>query len=137
MKLDAAAFVADHELVEALKRYSSPVVCDQDRVLFKQGGSPSGLYIFHKGSVRLEMQSQLGDTLMNIAAIEDSLLGLPGLISGTPYSLSAYAQKGAELGFVSRDEFARIMLSAPAIAVGILRVLAAEVRTARMALMEG
>ena len=137
MKLDAAAFVADQELIEALRSHSSPVVCEADCILFNQGDSPNGLYIFHKGEVRLLMRSQVGDTLMNMPAIEGSLLGLPGLISGAPYSLSAFAQKGAEVGFVSRDDFASIMLSAPAIAVGILRVLAAEVRTARMALVEG
>ena len=137
MKLDAAAFVADQELIDGLREHSSAVVCAENRVLFNQGDSPNGLYIFHRGDVRLVMQSQLGDTLMDIPAIEGSLLGLPGLISGAPYSLSAFAQKGAEVGFISREEFARIMLSAPAIAVGILRVLAAEVRTARMALVDG
>ena len=137
MKLDAAAFVADQELIEALRNHSSPVVCEEDRILFNQGDAPNGLYIFHKGEVRLLMRSQLGDTLMNMRAVEGSLLGLPGLISGAPYSLSAFAQKGAEVGFVSREKFAGIMLSAPTIAVGILRVLAAEVRTARMALVEG
>lgn len=137
MKLDAAAFVADQELIEALRKHSTPVVCDEDRLLFNQGDSPSGLYIFHKGDVRLLMRSHVGDMLMDMPAIEGSLLGLPGLISGAPYSLSACAKKGSEVGFVSREEFGRIMLSAPAIAVGILRVLAAEVRTARMALVEG
>ncbi len=136
MKLDAAAFVADQELIEALRKHSSPVVCEEDRVLFNQGDSPEGLYLFHKGGLRLVMRSQVGDTLMNVAAMEGSLLGLPGLISGAPYSLSAFALKGAEVGFVSREEFARIMLSSPAMAVGVLRVLAAEVRTARMALVE-
>lgn len=137
MKLDAAAFVADQDLVEALRVHSTPVDCTEDRVLFHQGDPPNGLYIFHKGGVRMVMQSHLGDTIMDMPAIEGSLLGLPGLIGGSPYSLSAFAQKGAGVGFVSREEFARIMLSAPAIAVGILRVLAAEVRTARMALVEG
>jgi CRP-like cAMP-binding protein len=136
MKMDPKAFVADQELIDALKKHASPVACDEDRVLFSQGDAPDGLYIFCQGVVRLVMRSQLGDLLMNIPAIECSLLGLPGLIGGAPYSLSAYAQKGAEVGFVSRDEFARIMLSEPVIAVGILRVLAAEVRTARMALVE-
>ena len=112
------------------------MVCEEDRVLFNQGDSPEGLYLFHKGGLRLVMRSQVGDTLMNVPAMEGSLLGLPGLISGAPYSLSAFAQKGAEVGFVSREEFARIMLSSPAMAVGVLRVLAAEVRTARMALVE-
>ena len=136
MKMDAAAFVADQELVEALRKHSEPVLCDEDRVLFKQGDTPTGLYIFHHGDVRLVMHSQLGDELINMPALEGSLLGLPGLIGGSPYSLSAFARKGSEVGFVGREEFAGIMLSQPPIAVGILRVLAAEVRTARMALVE-
>ena len=136
MKMDAKAFVADPELIEALKKHASPVACDEDRVLFNQGDAPDGLYIFCKGVVRLIMRSQLGDLLMDFPAIECSLLGLPGLIGGSPYSLSAYAHKGAEVGFISREDYARIMLSQPVIAVGILRVLAAEVRTARMALVE-
>jgi len=136
MKMDAAAFVADPDLVESLKTRSSPVVCDEDRVLFNQGDTPEGLYIFHKGVVRLIMHSHQGDVLMNIPAIEGSLLGLPGMIGGVPYSLSALAEKGAEVSFVSRENFSEIMLSVPTIAVGILRVLAAEVRTARMALVE-
>lgn len=137
MKMDAAAFVANPGLIEALKNHSTPVVCGEDRVLFNQGDSPDGLYIFHKGVVRLVMRSQLGDILMNMPAIEGSLLGLPGLIGGAPYSLSAFAEKGAEVSFVSREQFANVMLSVPTIAVGILHVLAAEVRTARMALVEG
>ena len=136
MKMDARAFVADPELVEALKQHAEPVACDEDRVLFKQGDAPEGLYLFLRGAVRLVMRSLSGDVLMDMPALEGSLLGLPGMIGGSPYSLSAFARKGSEVGFVSREEFARIMLSAPAIAVGILRVLAAEVRTARMALVE-
>jgi CRP-like cAMP-binding protein len=137
MKMDATAFVADKDLVEALKNHSTPVVCEEDRVLFNQGDSPEGLYIFHKGVVRLVMRSLTGDVLMNLHAIEGSLLGLPGLVGSAPYSLSAVAGKGAEVSFVSREQFGQVMLSVPTIAVGILRVLAAEVRTARMALVEG
>lgn len=136
MRMDATAFVADTELVEALKMHSCPVVCNKDRVLFSQGDPPNGLYIFHQGVVHLVMRSQMGDLLMDMPAIKGSLLGLPGLIGGVPYSLSALAKKGADVSFVSREQFARIMLSQPPIAVGILRVLAAEVRTARMALVE-
>jgi len=136
MKMDAGAFVADPELIEALRQHSEPVVCDEDRVLFNQGDTPTGLYVLLKGEVRMVMRSQAGEELMNLRAIEGSLLGLPGLVGGSPYSLSAYAEKGAEVGFVNREQFASIMLSQPAVAAGILRVLAAEVRTARMALVE-
>ena len=136
MKMDATAFVADRDLIDALQKHAQPVLCDQDRVLFNQGDSPVGLYIFCHGGVRLMMRSQLGEVIMDIPAIEGSLLGLPGMIGGVPYSLSAFAKRGSEVGFVSREEFASIMLSQPPVAVSILRVLAAQVRTARMALVE-
>jgi CRP-like cAMP-binding protein len=136
MKMDAAAFVADRQLIEALRKHASPVACNGGRVLFNQGDAPSGLYIFHKGEVALTMQSPAGDVVMDIPVNEGSLLGLPGLIGNVPYSLSARAGGGAEVSFVSREDLNRLMLSDPAVSVGILRVLAAEVRTARMALAE-
>ena len=136
MKMDAAAFVAGRELVDALKQHASPVVCNGDRVLFKQGDAPDGLYIFHNGEVELSMESPGGDVVMNMLAMEGSLLGLPGLIGNMPYSLSALARAGSNVSYMSRDALNRLMLSNPAISVGILRVLAAEVRTARLALMK-
>jgi CRP-like cAMP-binding protein len=136
MKMDASAFVADQQLVEALKRHARPVDCGEDRVLFNQGDSPEGLYIFCGGEVTMTMQSPLGDEIMNIPAAVDSLLGLPGVIGNVGYSLSAAARSGADVSFLPREDFGRLMLRDPSISVGILRVLAAEVRTARMALVE-
>jgi CRP-like cAMP-binding protein len=60
-------------------------------------------------------------------------MGLPGLVGNNPYSLTAEAKKGAEVSFVARDEFSRLMLTEPSLAMMILRVLAAEVRSARIA----
>lgn len=136
MKMDAAAFVADRDLLEALKNCAIPVNCDQDRVLFRQGESAKGLYICHHGEVEMTMTSPSGDVLMRMPAAEGSLLGLPGVIGNVGYSLSAYASKGAVLSYLSREAFSQLMLSEPSISVGILRVLAAEVRTARIALVE-
>ena len=136
MKMDAAAFVADQSLIEALKKHATPVPCHGNRILFNQGEAPGGLYIFCGGELILTMKSTMGDELMRIPAEKGSLLGLPGLIGNVPYSLSAYAKDGAEVGYVSREDLNHLMLSNPSVSVGILRVLAAEVRTARMALVE-
>jgi CRP-like cAMP-binding protein len=57
-------------------------------------------------------------------------------IGNVPYSLSATAKKGSMVRFVRREEFSRLMLTDPSISVGVFRVLAAKVRTARMALVE-
>jgi CRP-like cAMP-binding protein len=136
MNMDPAAFVADRELVDALRQHASPVVCNADRMLFNQGDAPDGLYIFHNGEVELSMRSGTGDVVMNMPALESSLLGLPGLIANMPYSLSALARAGSNVSYLGHDALNGLMLSNPAVSVGILRVLAAEVRTARMAMME-
>jgi CRP-like cAMP-binding protein len=79
------------------------------------------------------MRSPEGELVMDERAEPGSLLGLPGLIGNQGYSLSAYARKGAHVQFVGREEFSRMMLFEPGMAMLILKVLAAEVRTARIA----
>ncbi len=78
MKLDSSAFIADQELVEALKKRSTPVHCEEDCVLFTQGEPSGGLYIVHAGRVMMTMRSSTGELLMSITAAPNSLLGLPG-----------------------------------------------------------
>ena len=136
MKLDSSAFVADRELIEALEKRATRIVCEDDRVLFAQGESPAGLYILKAGGARLAMASPTGDMIMSIPVVPGSLLGLPALIGNQPYSLTAKALKGAELHFVSHASFSRLMLDEPRLSLSILRVLAAEVRTARYAISE-
>ena len=68
--------------------------------------------------------------------VHGSLMGLPALIGNEPYTLTGTAQKGSEFGFVTREDFNSLMLTDPTLAVRVLRVLAAEVRTARHAISE-
>ena len=136
MKLDSSAFVADRELIEALEKQSTRVLCEEDRLLFTQGDSPKGLYILKGGGARLSMTSPTGDMIMSIPVSPGSLLGLPALIGNQPYSLTAKALKGAELNFVTKSDFSILMLNEPRLSLSILRVLAAEVRTARFAITE-
>lgn len=136
MNFDSSSFVAEKELIEALEKRSTNVVCTELRCLFKQGGTPSGLYILRKGNARLTMQSPTGGSLLSIALHPGSLLGLPALVGNEPYTLTADAEKGAELGFVSKEDFNSLMLADPSLALKVLRVLAAEVRTARHAISE-
>jgi CRP-like cAMP-binding protein len=72
---------------------------------------------------------------MSIKATPGSLLGLPGLVGNEPYTLAAIARKDAELRFVSRDEFTNLMQTSPLLSLKVLQVLAAEVRSARQAIL--
>ena len=134
MKLDPSAFVAAPELIQALEKHSTAISCGKDRVLFAQGDSPQGLYILDQGETTLTMTSPTGEELVSIQASAGSLLGLPGLIGNEPYSLTAIARNGARLSFISREEVTSLMRTVPPLALKMLQVLAAEVRSARNAL---
>jgi len=134
VKLDSSAFVADPELIQALEKHSTAISCDADRVLFNQGDHPQGLYILDQGETTISMASSAGEQLMSIQAHAGSLLGLPGLIGNEPYTLTAIARNGARLSFVPRDEFTSLMRADPLLALKMLQVMAAELRSARQAL---
>jgi CRP-like cAMP-binding protein len=136
VNIDSSSFIAEKELIEALERRSSTIVCTEQRRLFAQGGDPTGLYILRKGEASLTMESPTGGVLMSITLCPGSLLGLPALIGNEPYTMTANAEEDAEFGFVSREDFNSLMIADSTIAVGVLRVLAAEVRTARHAISE-
>ncbi|UWZ82530.1 Crp/Fnr family transcriptional regulator [Occallatibacter riparius] len=137
VNFDASAFVGDEELIRVLKGRSIPVDCSEDRALFYQGDDPVGVYIVHGGTVTIAMRTRDGDAVMDMKAEPGSLLGLPAVVSNSRYSLSAKAKQGADVSFVGRDEFSKMMLTEPGVAVLILKVLAAEVRTARIAACKG
>jgi CRP-like cAMP-binding protein len=132
--LDPTAFLADPDLIRALSEHATPIVCDTDRILFQQDDPAVGLYILLEGEATLSMTSQNGQTILSGEARDGSLLGLPGLISNQPYSLTAVAHSGARVSYLGRPEFTTLMESNPPLAFKILQVLAAEVRSARHAL---
>jgi CRP-like cAMP-binding protein len=134
VQLDPTAFLADPELIRALSEHATPIVCDTDRVLFQQDDPSVGLYILLEGEAMLSMTSIQGQAILSVKAREGSLLGLPGLVSNQPYSLTAVAHAGARVSFLGRAEFTALMESNPSLAFKILQVLAAEVRSARGAL---
>ncbi len=134
MHFDPSAFVADNELVEALEKRSLPFPCGKDQVLFRQGDPPTGLYLLREGRVTLSIDGAAGEAILCMVATPGSLLGLPGLLGNQPYSMTARADQGAQVRYISGAEFRAFMQSDPQLALKILQVLAAEVRTARRAL---
>jgi hypothetical protein len=50
--------------------------------------------------------------------------------------MTAMVSKGSEVGFVTRGDFERLVNAEPSLYPGVLQVLAAEVRSARLALCD-
>ncbi len=135
MQLDPTAFVAAPELLAVLERNATLLDCASERVLFMQGDPPVGLYLLRSGAARLMMESADGKPIVSVDGFtKGSLLGLPGLLGNQPYTLTATAEAGAVVGFIPRDEFTALMQSEPMMALKMLAVLAAEVRSARRAI---
>ncbi|WP_420239538.1 Crp/Fnr family transcriptional regulator [Telmatobacter bradus] len=134
MQLDSTAFLAGADLIQALSSSATALDCTQERQLFHQGDVANGLYILHAGSATVSMASEEGIQILCFQAGSGSLLGLPGLIGNHPYSLTVSANAGSRVDFLSQEKFTALMVSDPQLSLKILQVLAAEVRTARMAL---
>jgi CRP-like cAMP-binding protein len=136
LKLDPSTFVADPELIQALKKEATAMSCGEDRILFRQGESPVGLFILDEGEVTLTMESDLEEPIIFINAVPGSLLGLPALVGDQPYTLTAIAHTGAQLTFVTRESFTSLIQHDPLMSLKVLQVLAAEVRSARNAILQ-
>jgi hypothetical protein len=117
MLLDSSAFVAGPELISVLWKHAVSLDCAEDLELFRPGDGQSGLYFMHSGEAIMIMENDCGDSVLR------ALTHGTGIDSG-------------HVGFVTRDDFSILMLTEPAHAMMIRRVLAAEVPSSRVALSE-
>jgi CRP-like cAMP-binding protein len=136
VQLDPSAFLADPELIKALETRATRFICEDDRVLFRQGDLPTGLFILRKGEATLSMNPGSNPNVFSCQTTAGSVLGVPGLIGNQPYSLTAVGRRGAEVSFITSEDFNALMQSELSLMLLVLQVLAAEVRSARMALTQ-
>jgi CRP-like cAMP-binding protein len=73
---------------------------------------------------------------MCVQAGVGALIGLPGTIANQPYTLTALARGGSEIGFTTCKDLRELLEANPALYPRILEILAAEVREMRHAAME-
>ena len=130
------SFAADATLVQALEKRSQPVACGKGGTLFMQGEACNGLYILQSGEAALVLSAPSGRAVFCLQAGPGSLLGLPAVVGREPYSMTAMVKKGAEVSFVTRYDFEKLIKADPQMYPGVLQVLAREVRSARLALAE-
>ncbi|MGO9938434.1 MAG: Crp/Fnr family transcriptional regulator [Terracidiphilus sp.] len=133
---NGSCIAEDLDLIEVLKSSSIPIFCDQGRTLFTQGEACSGLYILESGEAALVMNAPSGRTVFCLKAGPGSLLGLPAVVGNEPYTMTAMVKKGAIVRFVTRYDFEELIEADPQLYPEVLRMVAAGVRSARLALSE-
>jgi len=128
------SFIADPRLFQALEKRSVSIPCSKGQVLFKQGEVPIGLYLLKTGKASLIMKTDEGEEAVHLTVGSGSILGLPAIVSNEPCTLSAVAHHGSEVNLLARKEFEDLIQAQPSLYPKVLEVLAAEVRSARLAL---
>lgn len=127
---------ADGRLIRALVKRSQTVACGEGGTLFKQGETPKGIFILERGEAALVMASNAGRTVMCVEVGSGTLLGLPGVITKEPYTLTAFIRKGSAVSFITREDFEQVVREEPELYPSILLILAVEVRSFRQAMRE-
>lgn len=97
-------------------------------LLFQEGDTCRGLHIIARGKLRIFKSSPSGR--QQVLAVEGpggSVAELP-VFDGGPYPASAAAAEEAQILFISRDDFRRLCLQRPEVALKILAVVGARLR---------
>src|ERR1700722_4163357 len=111
--MNTSSYVAEPGLIRSLRQCAFPVDCQEERELFQQGGESNALFILNSGEAAMFLEDADGVLVAMVPMEPGALLGLPALISGKPYSMTAIAKAGAGVDFVNRDSFSAMMVSDP------------------------
>ena len=126
---------ATAELMAEFSRTATKLSCTRKTVLFQQGEAASSVYLVRSGDVILTMPISLAQALA-FRATEGSIVGLPATFGNEPYSMTAVAEEHTELERMGRDQFWQMLIKRPALSLDVLRILAAETRSARIAIVD-
>ena len=130
---DNAQASTPDDIRNVLDSMAAPVVQPKNVVIFNQGDPPVGVYVIRRGSVRLTVKAGDSEILMRVAQ-PGSVLGLPGVLSNKPYSLTARVVQQCELGFVRAEKLIQLVRDNPTLGLQVLQLLSEEVRAARGAM---
>ena len=78
-------------------------------LLFVEGEMPRGIFILCSGRAKLTTSSTEGKTLIVKIAEPGEVLGASATILGKPYEVSAETIEPAQLNFIKRDDFLKLL----------------------------
>jgi len=102
-------------------------------VLFRRGDACAGLFLILSGRVRLILEPSFAvfpDRVLGPGCV----LGLPSVMAGQPYSLTAEVIENAELAQVAQPELTECLQRAPDLCFEIMEMLSREISETRTAI---
>jgi CRP-like cAMP-binding protein len=132
MRITDLDFALDPELAAKIICRSVETSSAMDGLLYRRGDAPDCLYFVESGDVLITLVA--AKTEVTFRAGPGSLLGIAAVIGNQPYAMSATASPEARVFKLPASEFKELLGNEPKMQDCVLKVLAAEVRTARKAL---
>jgi CRP/FNR family transcriptional regulator, cyclic AMP receptor protein len=110
-------------VLAALDAISSPATYPKEAILFAEGQEPSGVFVLCNGRVKLSTNSTDGKSVIVHMAEPGELVGLPGILSGIAYELTAEALEPVQANFIPRNAFMRFLTEHGEAAVRVAQIL--------------
>ena len=104
----------------------SSTVYPEGAVLFLERQAPRGVFVICHGEVKLTISSSEGKTLILRIAKAGEVLGVMGVMSGTPYEMTAETLRPSQIAFVRREDFMRFLAQHSEAYEGVVRQLSSN-----------
>lgn len=125
-------FTVTDDLRAELKAMAVPVSKPKGTVLFNQGEPAIGIYLLDKGKVALHLDC--GRRIFPTRVVSPGcVIGLPGALSGTGYSLTAETLDDCTLDFIPRERLLEFLRDNPAHCFQLVELLSKEISELRAA----
>ena len=116
------------ELIAIAARVSKP----RGTVLFNQGEEATGIYLLDQGRVALYLDCGRRNFPTRVVS-PGCVIGLPGTLSGTGYSLGAETLEDCTLEFIPRERLLTFLRDHPAYCFQLVELLSREISELRAA----
>ena len=99
-------------------------------VIFREGESPTGVFMLTNGAVKLSITSSKGRAAILRVARPGDILGLSSVITGEPYLATAETLEETEVAYVERAQFMEFLRCSPEAALCVASQACANYRIA-------
>lgn len=120
------------ELKERLLGLATLVSKPKGSILFRRGDTVTGLFLILRGKVSLGLENE-SPVFPTRTLSAGCIAGLPGTVSGNPYSLTAEVAQDAELAFVPRKAVLDLLHRDSVLCFQVMEMLSGEISQVRSA----
>jgi len=112
--------------IEELESRQSSVVYEKNKVVFTEGSYPKGVFYINRGKVKIYAVGNEGKAQIIHIAKAGEVIGFRAMFSEDSYKVSASTLEEAEIGFIDRADFMKLMDDNKGLRNTIIRELAKE-----------